>query len=169
MKTININKCATIIALERMWRILSCSYATRDIIMVNSYPMCLLLTVNDGIQHLLLVKLWTRWRNPWLLVKAVWSKGEGTERYYPEVRRRFHLQSSFPLGDSPVLELSKSEQLMGLPITKAAVILEQKYGLQLNKDTSDLLRRQRMNTNSGPEEKKTVVVLNLCCLLDTTI
>ncbi|KAL5207727.1 hypothetical protein ABZP36_032162 [Zizania latifolia] len=62
-------------------------------------------------------------------------------------------QSSAPLSDPPVSNLPKSEQLMDLPNTKAAVILEQKYGLQLDQDTSDLLKKRGRKLKSGSEER----------------
>jgi hypothetical protein len=42
---------------------------------------------------------------------------------------------------------------MDLPNTKAAVILEQKYGLLLDQDTGDLSRRRGKKTKSGSEER----------------
>ncbi|KAG8058343.1 hypothetical protein GUJ93_ZPchr0002g26350 [Zizania palustris] len=62
-------------------------------------------------------------------------------------------QSSAPLSDPPMSNLPKSEQLMDLPNTKAAVILEQKYGLQLDEDTSDLLKKRGRKLKSGSEER----------------
>ena len=55
-------------------------------------------------------------------------------------QRHFCHQSSSPLVDPPISG-PKGEQLMELPNTKAAVILEQKYGLQLDQDTSDLPKK----------------------------
>jgi hypothetical protein len=53
-------------------------------------------------------------------------------------QRHLYHQGSFPLIDPSVPKLSKSGGLMDLPNTKAAVILEQKYGLLLDQDTGDL-------------------------------
>ena len=68
-------------------------------------------------------------------------------------QRHLYQQGNFPLSDLSVAKLSKSEQLMDLPNTKAAVILEQKYGLQLDQDTADLSRRRGRKTKLGSEEK----------------
>ncbi|KAL6629999.1 hypothetical protein ACP70R_029764 [Stipagrostis hirtigluma subsp. patula] len=68
-------------------------------------------------------------------------------------QRLLYYQSCFPLSDPPVSKLSKSEQLMDFPSTKAFVILEQKYGLQLDHDTSDLSKRRGKKTKLGSEEK----------------
>lgn len=67
--------------------------------------------------------------------------------------QRHHNHQGGYLRDPPVSILSKNEQLMDLPSTKAAVVLEQKYGLQLDQDTSNLSRRRGRKTNIGSEER----------------
>ncbi|CAM0946371.1 unnamed protein product [Alopecurus aequalis] len=68
-------------------------------------------------------------------------------------QRLLYQQGNFPLSDPSVPKFSKSEQLMDLPNTKAAVILEEKYGLQLDQDTGDLSSRRGRKTKSGSEER----------------
>ncbi|XP_062218444.1 methyl-CpG-binding domain-containing protein 9-like isoform X2 [Phragmites australis] len=67
--------------------------------------------------------------------------------------QRLNLQASFPLSDPPASKFSKIGPLIDLPHTKAFVILEQKYGLQLDQDTSDLSKRRGKKTKSGSEER----------------
>uniref|UniRef100_A0A0D3F1W2 Methyl-CpG-binding domain-containing protein 9 n=1 Tax=Oryza barthii TaxID=65489 RepID=A0A0D3F1W2_9ORYZ len=67
-------------------------------------------------------------------------------------QRHFCHQSSSPLVDPPISG-PKSEQLMELPNTKAAVILEQKYGLQLDQDTSDLPKKRGKKIKLSSEDR----------------
>ncbi|OEL31191.1 Methyl-CpG-binding domain-containing protein 9 [Dichanthelium oligosanthes] len=62
-------------------------------------------------------------------------------------------QASFFVSDPPVSKLSKSEPQTDLPDTKAFIVLEQKYGLQLDQDTSELSKRRVRKTKSGSEER----------------
>ncbi|KAL6888819.1 hypothetical protein ACP4OV_009845 [Aristida adscensionis] len=68
-------------------------------------------------------------------------------------QRLLYYQSCVPLSDPSVSKVSKSEQLMDFPNTKAFVILEQKYGLQLDQDTSDVSKRRGKKTKLGSEER----------------
>ncbi|XP_062223837.1 methyl-CpG-binding domain-containing protein 9-like [Phragmites australis] len=68
-------------------------------------------------------------------------------------QKLLNLQASFPFSDPPASKFSKSEPLIDLPNTKAFIILEQKYGFQLDQDTSDLSKRRGKKTKSGSEER----------------
>ncbi|KAM0868772.1 hypothetical protein ACQ4PT_041113 [Festuca glaucescens] len=125
----------------------------RDISMINSYPLStfgckgwnsasvFIYESDEEIQGLI---EWLREYDP--------REKELKDAILQWQRHLYH-QGSFLLSDPSVPKLSKSEQLMDLPNTKAAVILEQKYGLQLDQDTSDLSRRRGRKTKSGSEEK----------------
>jgi hypothetical protein len=125
----------------------------RDISMINSYPLSTFdckgwnsasVFIYESDKEIQGLVGWLRDNDP--------REKELKDAILQWQRHLYH-QSSFPLSDPSVLKLSKSEQLMDLPNTKAAVILEEKYGLQLNQDTSDLSRTRGRKTKSGSEER----------------
>ncbi|WVZ77525.1 hypothetical protein U9M48_025383 [Paspalum notatum var. saurae] len=67
-------------------------------------------------------------------------------------QKSLYHQVSSPANDLPVSKISKTEPL-DLPNTKAFIVLEQKYGLQLDQDTSELSKRRGRKTKSGSEER----------------
>ncbi|AQK60163.1 PHD-finger family protein isoform 2 [Zea mays] len=68
-------------------------------------------------------------------------------------QKSIYRQASFPITDPPVSKFSKSEPLMELPNTNAFIVLEQKYGLQTDQDTSELSKRRGTKSRSGSEER----------------
>ncbi|KXG29684.1 methyl-CpG-binding domain-containing protein 9 isoform X2 [Sorghum bicolor] len=68
-------------------------------------------------------------------------------------QKSLYHQASFPITDPPVSKSSKSEPPMELPNTKAFIVLEQKYGPQLDQDTSELSKRRGSKSKSGSEER----------------
>lgn len=68
-------------------------------------------------------------------------------------QKSLYHQASFPITDPPVSKSSKSEPPMELPNTKAFIVLEQKYGLQLDQDTSELSKKRGRKSKSGSEER----------------
>ncbi|CAN6230676.1 unnamed protein product [Urochloa humidicola] len=67
-------------------------------------------------------------------------------------QKSLYHQASFPVSDSPVSKF-KSEELTDLPDTKAFIVLEQKYGLQLDEDTNELSKNRGRKTRMGSEER----------------
>uniref|UniRef100_K3YP80 PHD-type domain-containing protein n=4 Tax=Setaria TaxID=4554 RepID=K3YP80_SETIT len=67
-------------------------------------------------------------------------------------QKSLYHQASFSVSDSPASKFSKSEPLTDLPDTKAFIVLEQKYGLQLDQDTTELSKKRGRKTKSGSEE-----------------
>lgn len=68
-------------------------------------------------------------------------------------QKSFYHQAGFPVTSPPVSKFSKSEPLTELPNTKAFIVLEQKYGLQLDQETSELSKRKGRKSKSGSEER----------------
>jgi hypothetical protein len=68
-------------------------------------------------------------------------------------QKSLYHQASFSVSDSPVSKFSKSEPLADLPDTKAFIVLEQRYGLQLDQDATELSKKRGRKTKSGSEER----------------
>jgi methyl-CpG-binding domain-containing protein 9 len=68
-------------------------------------------------------------------------------------QRLIYLQPSYPQSDPPASKFSKSEPPTDLPNTKAFLVLEQKYGLLLGQDTSELSKSQGKRAKTGSEER----------------
>ncbi|KAG8070124.1 hypothetical protein GUJ93_ZPchr0006g43239 [Zizania palustris] len=125
----------------------------RDISMVNSYPASTFdcrgwnsasIFVYESDEEIQCLVDWLRDYDP--------REKELKDSILQWQRHLCH-QSSAPLSDPPVSDLPKSEQLMDLPNTKAAAILEQKYGLHLDQDTSDLSKKRGRKVKLGSEER----------------
>lgn len=125
----------------------------RDISMVTSYPQSTFdcrgwnaasIVIYESDEEIKCLVDWLRDTDP---------KEKDLKDSILHWQKSLYHQASFPVSDSPVSKFSKNEPLTDLPDTKAFIVLEQKYGLQLDQDTSELSKKRGKNTKSDSEER----------------
>ena len=125
----------------------------RDISMVTSYPQSTFdcrgwnsasIVVYESDEEIKCLVDWLRDTDP---------REKDLKDSILQWQKSLYHQVSFPVSDPPVSNSSKSEPLGDLPDTKAFIVLEQKYGLQLDQDTSELSKRRGRKTKLGSEER----------------